>query len=287
MRRLSAIVVFMLPAVSILLIAGIFLAESAQRMGQIMNEQNKTVTTQGIQNLIITVIFDNNPYEKELGTDWGFAALISGADKTILFDTGSGELLVDNMRKLSIEPNSVDVVVLSHIHDDHTGGLESFLKENSDVTVYLPKSFPKKFKDNVRNSRAKVIEVGEAVPVCENVYSTGVSGKLIKEQALMIRTDKGMVVMTGCAHPGIVNIVNKARELFKDDILLVMGGFHFEWTTKGRIEKVVSAFKELGIKYVGPCHCSGDKARDLFKKHFENNYIDIGAGKVMTLADLQ
>ncbi|MGD8785983.1 MAG: MBL fold metallo-hydrolase [Phycisphaerales bacterium] len=287
MRRLSAIVVFMLPAVSILLIAGIFLAESAQRMGQIMNEQNKTVTTQGIQNLIITVIFDNNPYEKELGTDWGFAALISGADKTILFDTGSGELLVDNMRKLSIEPNSVDVVVLSHIHDDHTGGLESFLKENSDVTVYLPKSFPKKFKDNVRNSRAKVIEVGEAVQVCENVYSTGVSGKLIKEQALMIRTDKGMVVMTGCAHPGIVNIVNKARELFKDDILLVMGGFHFEWTTRGRIEKVVSAFKELGIKYVGPCHCSGDKARDLFKKHFENNYIDIGAGKVMTLADLQ
>jgi 7,8-dihydropterin-6-yl-methyl-4-(beta-D-ribofuranosyl)aminobenzene 5'-phosphate synthase len=287
MRRLSAIVVFMLPAVSILLIAGIFLAESAQRMGQIMNEQNKTVTTQGIQNLIITVIFDNNPYEKELGTDWGFAALISGADKTILFDTGSGELLVDNMRKLSIEPNSVDVVVLSHIHDDHTGGLESFLKENSDVTVYLPKSFPKKFKDNVRNSRAKVIEVGEAVQVCENVYSTGVSGKLIKEQALMIRTNKGMVVMTGCAHPGIVNIVNKARELFKDDILLVMGGFHFEWTTKGRIEKVVSAFKELGIKYVGPCHCSGDKARDLFKKYFENNYIDIGAGKVMTLADLQ
>jgi 7,8-dihydropterin-6-yl-methyl-4-(beta-D-ribofuranosyl)aminobenzene 5'-phosphate synthase len=277
----------MLPAVSILLIAGIFLAESAQRMGQIMNEQNKTVTTQGIQNLIITVIFDNNPYEKELGTDWGFAALISGADKTILFDTGNGSLLVDNMQKLSIEPNSVDVVVLSHIHDDHTGGLESFLKENSDVTVYLPKSFPKKFKDNVRNSRAKVIEVGEAVQVCENVYSTGVSGKLIKEQALMIRTDKGMVVMTGCAHPGIVNIVNKARELFKDDILLVMGGFHFEWTTKGRIEKVVSAFKELGIKYVGPCHCSGDKARDLFKKHFENNYIDIGAGKVMTLADLQ
>jgi 7,8-dihydropterin-6-yl-methyl-4-(beta-D-ribofuranosyl)aminobenzene 5'-phosphate synthase len=125
------------------------------------------------------------------------------------------------------------------------------------------------------------------VQVCENVYSTGVSGKLIKEQALMIRTDKGMVVMTGCAHPGIVNIVNKARELFKDDILLVMGGFHFEWTTRGRIEKVVSAFKELGIKYVGPCHCSGDKARDLFKKHFENNYIDIGAGKVMTLADLQ
>jgi 7,8-dihydropterin-6-yl-methyl-4-(beta-D-ribofuranosyl)aminobenzene 5'-phosphate synthase len=287
MRRLSAIVVFVLPAVSILLIAGIFLGESARRMGQIMNEQDKTVAKQGIQNLTITAIFDNNPYEKELGTDWGFAALISGAGKTILFDTGNGSLLVDNMQKLSIEPNSVDVVVLSHIHDDHTGGLDSFLKENSDVTVYLPKSFPKKFKDSTLSSGAQIVEVTESMRVCENVYSTGVSGTLIKEQAVVIRTDRGMVVMTGCAHPGIVNIVKKARELFKDDILLVMGGFHFEWTTKGGIEKVISAFKKLGVKYVGPCHCSGDKARSIFKEHFENNYIDIGAGKVITLDDLQ
>jgi 7,8-dihydropterin-6-yl-methyl-4-(beta-D-ribofuranosyl)aminobenzene 5'-phosphate synthase len=287
MRRLSAIVVFMLPAVSILLIAGIFLGESARRMRQIMNEQDKAVAMQGIKNLTITVIFDNNPYQKELGTDWGFAALINGADKTILFDTGNGSLLVDNMRKLSIEPNSVDVVVLSHIHDDHTGGLESFLQENSDVTVYMLKSFPRKFKDSTLNSGAQIVEVTESVQVCENVYSTGVSGKLIREQAVVIRTDKGMVVMTGCAHPGIVNIVNKARGLFKDDILLVMGGFHFEWTTKGKIEKVVSAFKKLGVKYVGPCHCSGDKARSIFKEHFENGYIDIGAGKVITLDDLQ
>jgi 7,8-dihydropterin-6-yl-methyl-4-(beta-D-ribofuranosyl)aminobenzene 5'-phosphate synthase len=287
MRRLSAIVVFMLPAVSILLIAGIFLGESARRMRQIMNEQDKAVAMQGIKNLTITVIFDNNPYQKELGTDWGFAALINGADKTILFDTGNGSLLVDNMRKLSIEPNSVDVVVLSHIHDDHTGGLESFLQENSDVTVYMLKSFPRKFKDSTLNSGAQIVEVTGSVQVCENVYSTGVSGKLIREQAVVIRTDKGMVVMTGCAHPGIVNIVNKARGLFKDDILLVMGGFHFEWTTKGKIEKVVSAFKKLGVKYVGPCHCSGDKARSIFKEHFENGYIDIGAGKVITLDDLQ
>jgi len=73
----------------------------------------------------------------------------------------------------------------------------------------------------------------------------------------------------------------------KDDILLVMGGFHLEWATKGRIEKIISAFKQLGVRYVGPCHCSGQKARSLFEKHFGSNYINIGAGKVITLTDLR
>ena len=260
-----------------------------------MNEQAKAVSTPGVKNLTITVVYDNNPYKQELETEWGFAAAITGTEKTILFDTGGGRLLLDNMEKLAIKPDSVDVVVLSHIHGDHTGGLSSFLEKNSNVTVYLPVSFPKKFKDNAGNSGAKIIEVYESEQICENVYSTGQLGKLIKEQSLIIRTDKGLVVITGCAHPGIVNIVNTAKTLMrvpalrgpKDDILLVMGGFHLEWATKGKLEKIISAFKQLGVRYVGPCHCSGQKARSLFEKHFGSNYINIGAGKVITLADLR
>jgi len=286
MRRLPTIVVFILPAVSILLIAGIFLGTSAQRMGKKMNKQTKTVATPGIHNLNITVIYDNNPYEKELETDWGFAAIINGAEKTVLFDTGGGDLLLDNMQKLSIEPNSIEVVALSHIHPDHTGGLDSFLEKNSNVTVYLPKSFPKKFKDNVQGYGARIVEVKESMQICENAYSTGLSGTLIKEQALIIRTDKGLVVLNGCAHPGIVNIVKTVKDLMKDDILLVMGGFHLEWATKGRIEKIISAFKKLGLQYVGPCHCSGYKARVLFEERFGDNYVNIGAGKVIALTDL-
>ncbi len=268
----------------------------------------------------ITVTYDNNACEQGLETDWGFAAFITGfvlrskatekgtdpqarlapvsafaestgagAWKTILFDTGPSKAnsLLDNMQKLAIEPDSIDVVVLSHIHGDHTGGLGSFLEKNSNVTIYLPKSFPKKFKDNARDRGAKIVEVKESLQICENVYSTGQLGKWIKEQSLIIRTDKGLVVITGCAHPGIVNIVSKAKELIKDDILLVMGGFHLEWATKGRVEKIISTFKQLGVRCVGPCHCSGHKARSLFEKHFGSSYINIGAGKVITLADLQ
>jgi 7,8-dihydropterin-6-yl-methyl-4-(beta-D-ribofuranosyl)aminobenzene 5'-phosphate synthase len=306
MRRLAAIVVFLIPVIVVLL-AAILLATCVQREGRIMNEQAKAVSTPGVKNLTVTVVYDNNPYKQELETDWGFAAAITGTEKTILFDTGGGRLLLDNMQKLAIKPDSVDVVVLSHIHGDHTGGLGSFLEKNSNVTVYMPVSFPKKFKDNARNSGAKIIEVNpvrskasisngvnESLQICENVCSTSQLGKLIKEQSLIIRTDKGLVVITGCAHPGIVNIVNTAKTLMrvpasrgpKDDILLVMGGFHLEWATKGRIEKIISAFKQLGVRYVGPCHCSGHKARSLFEKHFGGNYINIGAGKVITLTDL-
>jgi 7,8-dihydropterin-6-yl-methyl-4-(beta-D-ribofuranosyl)aminobenzene 5'-phosphate synthase len=249
----------------------------------------------------IAVTYDNNPCEQGLETDWGFAAFITGAEKTILFDTGpaTANSLLDNMQKLVIEPECVEIIVLSHIHGDHTGGLSSFLETNSNVTIYLLKSFPKKFKDNARNSGAKIIEVNPVksktstsngvngtLKICENVYSTGQLGKWIKEQSLIIQTDKGLVVIIGCAHPGIVKIIKTVKDLMKDDIFLVIGGFHLEWASKGRIEKIISTFKRLDVRYVGPCHCSGHKARSLFEKHFGSNYINIGAGKVITLADL-
>ena len=237
--------------------------------------------------MTITVVYDNNPYKQGLETGWGFSCLITGTEKIILFDTGRDHSLLNNMEKLAIEPSSIDTVVLSHIHGDHTGGLNSFLEKNSGVTVYLPKSFPKKFKDNVRSCEAKIVAVEQSLKICENVYSTGQLGKWIKEQSLIIRTEAGLIVIAGCAHPGIVKIVNTAKELLKDDILLVMGGFHLEWATKGKIEKIISTFRQLNVHYADPCHGSGDKARRLFEKHFCKNYINIGAGKVITMQHLQ
>ncbi|MHC4188683.1 MAG: MBL fold metallo-hydrolase [Planctomycetota bacterium] len=252
-----------------------------------MNEETKAVSTSGVNNLTITVTYDNNACKQGLETAWGFSATFTGTEKTILLDTGGGRSLLNNMEKSAMEPDSIDIVALSHIHGDHTGGLDSLLKKNPNVTIYLPKSFPKKLKDNARDYGAKIVEVRESLKICENVYSTGQLGKWIKEQSLIIRTKAGLVVITGCAHPGIVNIVNTVKELMKDDILLVMGGFHLEWSTRGKIERIISTFKQWHVRYVGPCHCSGDKARSLFEKHFGRNYINVGAGKVITLTDLQ
>jgi len=240
-----------------------------------------------MEDMNITVVCDNNPYKDGLETKWGFSCLIAGTEKTILFDTGPGGSLMGNMEKLAIEPLRIDAVVLSHIHPDHTGGMESFLEKNADVAVYLPGSFPTKFKHNIREYGAKVVEVEQAIEICKNVYSGGQFGKWIKEQSLIIHTERGLIVITGCAHPGIVNMVKAAKDLMKEDIILVMGGFHLEWAGKGKIEKIISSFKQLGVRYVGPCHCTGEKARSLFEEHFSRNYVNIGAGKIITLADLQ
>ena len=288
MRTVFTFIILLLTAGVFILAATAFLGAHTQRKGQVMNEKEETAPTLDINNLTITVIYDNNPYKEALETSWGFSCLITGTEKTILFDTGAdGGLLLSNMEKLAITADSIDTVVLSHIHGDHTGGLRSFLEKNPQITVYLPRSFPEGFKNDIRKYKAKVIEVEQPLKICEDVYSTGQLGIWIKEQSLIIKTDKGLVIVTGCAHPGIVKIVNTAKELLKDDVLLVMGGFHLEWASAGKIEKIISAFKQLNVRYVGPCHCSGDKARTLFRKHFGKNYINIGAGKVITVADLQ
>lgn len=240
-----------------------------------------------LSELAITVVHDNYPHCDTLRTAWGFSAYVTGPERTILFDTGSdGTLLLENMARLQIEPGSVETLVLSHVHPDHTGGLTGFLKENPHVRVYLPASFPARFRDIVRQYGATVVEVNEPCEICPNVYSTGILGHLVKEQALTIRTDRGLVVLTGCAHPGISGILKTVTRLHEGDILLVMGGFHLEWATARKVEKIITAFRSHSVRYVAPTHCSGDKTRALFQRHYGPYYLDVGVGKTLLLAEL-
>jgi len=111
-------------------------------------------------------------------------------------------------------------------------------------------------------------------------------GIWIKEQSLLILTKKGIIIITGCAHPGIVEIVKRAKELLRSNVLLVMGGFHLIGQSEESIREIISYFKDLNVKYVAPCHCSGDLARKLFKEEYKERYINAGVGKVITLNNL-
>lgn len=228
----------------------------------------------------MSVVYDNNPYDENLKTDWGFSCFVEGPEKSILFDSGAnGQILLSNMEKLGIQPEKIDVVVLSHDHKDHTGGLEALLTRNSYIEVWLPHFFTSSFKSGVREKGAKVVEVETSREIFKGAYTSGVIEGWIKEQSLVLDTDKGLIVMTGCAHPRIVNIIARVKELFAKDICLTLGGFHLAGFYKNEIKKIIAKFRDFGVQKVGPCHCSGDEARILFSEAYQEDFITIGVGK--------
>jgi 7,8-dihydropterin-6-yl-methyl-4-(beta-D-ribofuranosyl)aminobenzene 5'-phosphate synthase len=231
----------------------------------------------------IVVVFDNYPHRKDLKTSWGFACVVLGAEKTVLFDTGGdGAVLMDNLRRLEIDPKSIDAVVLSHAHGDHTGGLGAFLTANPNVQVFMPESFPRSFKTEVEATGAKVVEVSGAREICSGVWSTGEAGEGIVEESLAVRTDRGLILITGCAHPGILLILEKAKQLFPGtDLLLAMGGFHLRSESDTGLNKIIGRFRKLGVRRAGPSHCSGDRTRELFKQEYRQDFVQIGAGSVV------
>jgi 7,8-dihydropterin-6-yl-methyl-4-(beta-D-ribofuranosyl)aminobenzene 5'-phosphate synthase len=228
--------------------------------------------------LEIVIVFDNKALKPDLVPSWGFACVVCFAGKTILFDTGAdGAILLDNMKKLNIDLEAIEVVALSHAHWDHANGLGSFLELNSNVTVYLPQSFPQSYKESVMHSGAVAKEIHRAEELFSGMFTTGEMSGIIEEQALAFKTSRGTVVITGCAHPGIVEIVQAAKKITADSIYLVLGGFHFPKRS------VVDSFRDLGVMKAAPCHCSGDEALDFFREAYGDDYIEIGVGKEITI----
>jgi len=250
------------------------------------SQEKLTTPTIQAKDLSLTIVYDNNPHDDRLETRWGFSCYIQGAEKTILFDVGGeGSVLLSNMEKLKIDPKTVSAIVLSHVHYDHIGGLSYFLKKNQNVTVYMPRSLPQSVKGTVRLAGAQVADVHKPVKICKDVYSTGELGSFLKEESLIIRTSKGLVVITGCAHPGVVNIVKRAKEMLKSDVYLVLGGFHLCWMNLSKVKKIINGVKKEGVKKVAPCHCSGDLAREQFEKAYGKDFILVGAGKTIIIKD--
>jgi 7,8-dihydropterin-6-yl-methyl-4-(beta-D-ribofuranosyl)aminobenzene 5'-phosphate synthase len=211
----------------------------------------------------ITIVYDNEVKKEGLRGGHGFSALIEDAEVSpLLFDTGADSpTLLHNMKELNIDPQDISIIVISHAHGDHAGGLSEILRINGIAELYLPSSFRGAFPGR------KVTMVKNSVQIRENVFSTGELEGI--EQSLALETDKGIFVLTGCAHPAMKGILEAAAKFGK--LYGIAGGFH-----GFRDFKVFN-----GLSLICPCHCTVYKQeiRDLFK----DKTLECGAGLVIEL----
>jgi len=230
----------------------------------------------------ITVLYDNYVCTQGTKADWGFSCIIQGTEQTILFDTGTKpSILAANINILEADLSEVKTVVLSHSHRDHTGGLGWFLEKNSHVKVVMPCEFSSSFTNDISEAGAVPVIAADAGPVCTDVFVSGCMGDRIKEQCLVINMKKGLIIVTGCSHPGIVSMIRKVRKEFSRPVYAVIGGFHLMSASDAEVETIIQAFRDLGVEKVGATHCTGDRQISIFKTAYAGDYLPMGTGRVL------
>lgn len=269
-----------LAALSVFMMVGTLFAMAQPRKGVAMSVQTDD------RHLKITIVYENTLAQPELTEGWGFSALIEYRGHTLLFDTGAdGDALLNNMAALDINPLDIESVVLSHNHQDHTGGLTALLSTGVQPNLYLLPSFPASFKRSLSQATS-VIETMPDQVIVEGIVTTGEMNDGIPEQAIAIEVDQGVVVLTGCAHPGIVAIIEHVKDASGKPVYLVLGGFHLKDKPAGDITTIVQAFRRLDVQRAGPCHCTGEQAIAAFADEYGDDFVPIGTGTIIEIETL-
>ncbi|MFH0756371.1 MAG: MBL fold metallo-hydrolase [Bacteroidota bacterium] len=231
----------------------------------------------------ISIIYDNYQVDKRLEADWGFACLVEYKGNKLLFDTGGkAELYKENVNLLDIHPEQIPSLFISHEHWDHTAGIPWITEINPSVKCYLPSAFAAQLKASGQLPRNCIV-ISEPEHLYGPYYSTGDQFENFREQGLVIKTESGGILITGCGHPGPVEMVKKTVDELGIEIHTIIGGLHLMQHSEAQLEKIASSLKDLGVQKICPTHCTGDKSITFLKQSFGEGYISGGTGKVIVI----
>ena len=248
----------------------------------------------------------------------GLSYWIDTGTHRLLFDTGQGLALFHNALRLGIDLAKLDAVVLSHGHYDHTGGLEQVLAMAPTARLFLhPDAIAPKFSgrngrlrslslpyitdERFRTSERAVVLSREPTEVVPGIWMTGEIPRtndyedtggpffldetlrkldtLLDDQSLFFETEKGLVVVLGCAHSGVINTLHHIMRLAGHSrIHMVVGGMHLESASPYRMNKTVEALRSLSPERIGCCHCTGFAATVRLASEFKNHCFQACAG---------
>lgn len=272
-----------------------------------------------IKHLRITVLADNTVGSVGMLAEHGLSLLIEADGRKILFDTGQGRVLRENLSTLGISLDPLDAVVLSHGHYDHTGGLSFVLQNSLPKAVFVhpaalgpkfAKSEPPPFRsigipapsrDALNALLDRVVWTRGATQVVPGVWCTGeiprANGQtsnehsfyldeegrepdpLLDDQALWIETERGLVVVAGCAHAGVVNTVDHICSLSgHPEIHALIGGLHLGRASHKQLEAMGSSLGRRNFQHLAPCHCTGMGAHAYLRARFHSLVLDVGSG---------
>lgn len=272
----------------------------------------------------ITVLSENSVVKPgKLIGEHGFSALVERGSEKVLFDTGQGRALIHNARILGIDLASVKKVVLSHGHNDHTGGLAEFLQVGGDREVFAhPGIFNPRYREvadgpplpigmpftrayleglgahfNLSETPQEVsdgIRTTGVVP-CKTSFEKGDQTLLVGHEdgtcsrdplsddlSLVVEGKTGLAVVLGCAHSGLVNILNHVRNLLPNiPIKAVIGGTHLGLSSEEQMSATIEAMTVMGIEKVGASHCTGLAGSARLREALGDSFFFAGVGTVL------
>lgn len=227
----------------------------------------------------------SRPWERWIRR-WGLSFLI---DDDILFDAfGDARVLMENLRRFKVDIGKISKVAVSHEHWDHVEGLRPLLAQKPGLKVYLPQHADVVLKDRVRTWGGEVVEVSGPVRLKDGAHVSGeiigrYADKDMPEQAMVLETGKGLVLVAGCAHPGIMTIVNRVKKDFQKNVHGVIGGFHLKDRTVEEIGLEAARLKVAGVEMVVPLHCTGARAGKVFGQVFATGCLFLREGQEIRL----